>query len=702
MEGVGSGNGDWGESVAVEGNDDIVLTSDDEEDLEAFELWMQEPVTMDSDEDVNSEILDMDQMTLEEEEDPPGRALPPESDPPILIKPMIHPCVDPPLCEACHRQELSFFDPGCPGCREILLNPNTSEPEIFAVLRQWTPQTQQNLELLIDEITKRGANINDRDGLTDMTLLHYASKAGAAGIGDPELAARVVSSLLSQGADVNIRCRWTNMTALHYAAYFDVVPVIKVLLKATKALDIDSTCSEFEHGTALHIAASNLAHEAVKVLLHNGADPRLKDDLGNMPQDCVPDPAGFNQDTDMAKLVNKIKKTLQEAAPPSPKQPPPNYDLVQSKVTLQALGLRLGDKVLVGGCKTGTLQYCGPAEFATGVWAGIELDEPAGKNDGSVGGISYFKCPPNYGIFAPVSKITKPGQVLASRVSPGSPSRSPIKPATVKVNHVTARVDTGLSKSRASSVGDLGDIEAGDRVIVAGQRKGTVRFAGDTKFAPGVWYGIELDKPAGKNDGCVNGVRYFTCKPKFGVFAPLSRIQKLGDRRFDSDESLDTISWGAVSERLDRKMTAPTVASLLNSTPVKSSPKTPRSSMNILRTPGSSSNLKLEPGISVLCNNEMGVVRYVGPTDFGEGVWLGVELRTAKGKNDGSVRGKRYFTCKPDHGLIVRPSKVFVRGINGAKLMTDSHSPPDLTKHNGDHRVIGDNRMNGETSHHSH
>lgn len=66
MEGAGSGSEYWGEgdgeeSVAGEGNDDIVLTSDDEEDLEAFELWMQDPVTMDSDEDVNSEILDMDQ-----------------------------------------------------------------------------------------------------------------------------------------------------------------------------------------------------------------------------------------------------------------------------------------------------------------------------------------------------------------------------------------------------------------------------------------------------------------------------------------------------------------------------------------------------------------------------------------------------------------------------------------------------------------
>lgn len=57
--------------------------------------------------------------------------------------------------------------------------------------------------------------------------------------------------------------------------------------------------------------------------------------------------------------------------------------------------------------------------------------------------------------------------------------------------------------------------------------------------------------------------------------------------------------------------------------------------------------------------------------EFAEGVWLGVELRTPKGKNDGSVEGKRYFTCRPSHGLIVRPSKVTVRGINGAKLLGD-------------------------------
>ncbi|XP_059153165.1 CAP-Gly domain-containing linker protein 3-like isoform X2 [Physella acuta] len=586
--------------------------------------------------------------------------------PPPATRTMIHPCVDPPLCENCTRLELSFFDPLCPGCRNILLNPSTSIPEIFAILRQWTPQTQQSLELLVDEILKRGANINDRDGLTDMTLLHYASKSGAAGIGDPDAAMRIVSMLIDAGADVNIRCRWTNMTALHYAAYFDVVPVLKLLLKATKALDIDSTCSEFEHGTALHIAASNLAHEACKILLQNGANPSLKDDLGRMPVDCVPDPASFDEDSNMQHLVAKVRKTLSEATPPAMKTPP-NYDLVHSKVTLQALGLSLGDKILVGGMKNGILRYCGPAEFASGVWAGVELDEPAGKNNGTVGGVSYFTCPNNYGIFAPISKISKLGMISRSRTPPAPKRLFSKELPNVDVSRVSAKVDTGLSKHADSDI-----VECNDRVVVAGQRKGTVKFIGETQFAPGIWYGVELDRPVGKNDGSVNDVRYFNCKTKHGVFAPLTRIQKLGDKRFSSSESLDTISWGAVSEKVDRKFSGAPLSAGRNQTPTRPSPRP--QSVGLSRTPGQSTGPVLELGAMVLCNNELGIVRYMGPTDFGEGTWLGVELRKPKGKNDGSVQGKRYFTCPPNCGLIVKPSRVTLRGINGAKILAEQNA----------------------------
>lgn len=49
---------------------------------------------------------------------------------------------------------------------------------------------------------------------------------------------------------------------------------------------------------------------------------------------------------------------------------------------------------------------------------------------------------------------------------------------------------------------------------------------------------------------------------------------------------------------------------------------------------------------------------YIGPTDFKEGTWIGVELDTADGKHDGTVNGTRYFECRPGHGLFVRPEAV--------------------------------------------
>uniref|UniRef100_M3XPR4 Kinesin family member 13B n=1 Tax=Mustela putorius furo TaxID=9669 RepID=M3XPR4_MUSPF len=56
--------------------------------------------------------------------------------------------------------------------------------------------------------------------------------------------------------------------------------------------------------------------------------------------------------------------------------------------------------------------------------------------------------------------------------------------------------------------------------------------------------------------------------------------------------------------------------------------------------------------------NKMGIVRYIGPTDFQEGTWVGVELDLPSGKNDGSIGGKQYFKCNPGYGLLVRPGRV--------------------------------------------
>lgn len=46
------------------------------------------------------------------------------------------------------------------------------------------------------------------------------------------------------------------------------------------------------------------------------------------------------------------------------------------------------------------------------------------------------------------------------------------------------------------------------------------------RLLAGYWFGVELDQPTGKHDGSVFGVRYFSCLPKYGVFAPPSRVQR--------------------------------------------------------------------------------------------------------------------------------------------------------------------------------
>ncbi|KAI5478786.1 dynactin [Pseudohyphozyma bogoriensis] len=47
---------------------------------------------------------------------------------------------------------------------------------------------------------------------------------------------------------------------------------------------------------------------------------------------------------------------------------------------------------------------------------------------------------------------------------------------------------------------------------------GVVRFVGQTGFAAGKWVGVELDEQGGKNDGSIEGKRYFTTDPGRGVF----------------------------------------------------------------------------------------------------------------------------------------------------------------------------------------
>ncbi|NWH34981.1 CLIP4 protein, partial [Chloropsis hardwickii] len=593
--------------------------------------------------------------------------------------------------------EFSFFDPNDAACQEILFDPKTSVSELFAILRQWVPQVQQNIDIIGNEIIKRGCSVNDRDGLTDMTLLHYTCKSGAHGIGDVETAVKFATQLIDLGADSSLRSRWTNMNALHYAAYFDVPELISVILKNAKPKDVDATCSDFDFGTALHIAAFNLCTGAVKCLLEHGANPAFRNDKGQIPAYVVPDPVDMPLEmADAAASAKEIKQILLDAVPLScdiSKAMIPTYGHVTGRAMLLSLGLKLGDRVVIAGQKIGTLRFCGTTEFASGQWAGVELDEPEGKNNGSVGKVQYFKCAPKCGIFAPLSKISKASDYKKGSIRSSSVRSSPVvKSKKVDVTHITSKVNSGLnvakrdrasennfltgnrgktvptkdgfpgysssSSSTTSLEGKLnyskkrnstssskkaltrvssasskisaglysspttrknaldGEVQVGDRVLVVGQRTGTVRFYGTTKFAPGFWCGIELDKPHGKNDGSVGGVQYFSCLPRHGIFAPPSRVQRLNG----SLDSLTETSWSKVTHTFPGFRRSLSTTSASSQKEINRRKALVRSKSTVLRCSWGSSTtapsegpMKLHKGSQVLLtsSNEMGTISHL-------------------------------------------------------------------------------------------
>lgn len=285
-----------------------------------------------------------------------------------------------------------------------------------------------------------------------------------------------------------------------------------------------------------------------------------------------------------AKQGQATNKSSPKQVPPSPQQP-----------AAKDVELGFGDRVLVGGVKPGTIAFLGPTQFARGIWAGVVLDTRDGKNNGCVNGIQYFECEANRGLFARPEKLA-----------------------------LLAKATTAAAKP--SSLQEEGTFSVGDYVAIEGGKQGEVAFCGTTEFSRGVWVGIILETPDGKNDGRVGEVQYFQCAPNHGLF---TRPQKL---------KLIRRGHLAPSPRQQRGTSQEAESAPQHPAPNQS----PVMDLKLLRE-------KLKLGDRVLVGGaKEGFLRYLGPTEFAKGVWAGVELEDPLGKNDGAVSGKRYvcvFVC---------------------------------------------------------
>jgi len=71
--------------------------------------------------------------------------------------------------------------------------------------------------------------------------------------------------------------------------------------------------------------------------------------------------------------------------------------------------------------------------------------------------------------------------------------------------------------------------------------------------------------------------------------------------------------------------------------------------------------MKVGDRCEVTLGGKRGVVQYVGKiSQIAPGWWIGVQYDEPVGKNDGTVKGRRFFECPPKYGGFLRPDKLQV------------------------------------------
>ncbi|KAG8178989.1 hypothetical protein JTE90_012501 [Oedothorax gibbosus] len=118
--------------------------------------------------------------------------------------------------------------------------------------------------------------------------------------------------------------------------------------------------------------------------------------------------------------------------------------------------LTVGESVMISPYnKTGVVAYLGPTHFAAGPWAGVELDTPTGKNDGTVNGTRYFDCKPRFGIFVRPDKLVVDSRGRAMRAARNSTTTlngvAKRSREDVSVHKSVTRADNQLDSAKARS-----------------------------------------------------------------------------------------------------------------------------------------------------------------------------------------------------------------------------------------------------------
>jgi len=203
---------------------------------------------------------------------------------------------------------------------------------------------------------------------------------------------------------------------------------------------------------------------------------------------------------------------------------------------------------------------------------------------------------------------------------------------TQNKNHTKYNVDKNLCK-------------VGSRVVYCSQDKnkleiikykGTVKYLGKLGgISNDVWAGVALDESKGKNDGSIDGKCYFRCKIGHGIFVKPSQLELINYENLQDKNCIQKMS--------------------------PQGRTVPKEKLN--------EYLKIGKKIYMKETGTEAFVRFIGRTDFSEGMWLGLELHAAEGRNSGWVKGRKYFSCKENHGIMLKLDNISLQESEHGKIL---------------------------------
>lgn len=346
--------------------------------------------------------------------------------------------------------------------------------------------------------------------------------------------------------------------------------------------------------------------------------------------------AGTGYWTKRSNISDIIKRAGEEEKKAPSIRPRQSVVDFQAPVESQELvDFNIGDTVKLKKGRIGVVKFHGKADFAKVPVVGLELSEwSMDGGDGTVKGKRYFECKVGRAYFTRPSKVVE----VIKRAGGKSDKETDeavfcgLWPGGAPAPAEDEEPAPPTAANRQDSASLPVEFGVGDKVELNKGRVGVVRFYGKTKFAKGLVVGLELDEwsPTG-GDGTVKGQQYFVCNKGRAYFTRPANVAKVLERR-------EVAAAEPSAVRRDSLEIKP------EDMPAEAKPV-----------------VKFEIGDRVrLTRGRVGTVKFIGKTHISKDDVVGLELEQWSEKgNDGSVKGKRYFTTRgPGWGYFTKPANI--------------------------------------------